>query len=60
MATPISWAGFGLRPSTSQLYVYARGSAGLIWLPVGFGVLTQQNLRFAGTYDATVIQQSPA
>ena len=40
-------------PSTSQLYIYARGSAGLMWLPVGFGVLTQQNLRFAGTYDAT-------
>ena len=44
---------FWFKPSTSQLYVYARGSAGLIWLPVGFGVLTQQNLRFAGTYDAS-------
>ena len=44
---------FWFRPSTSQLYVYSRGSAGLIWLPVGFGVLSQQNLRFAGTYNAT-------
>ena len=41
------------RPSNSQLYIYARGSSGLIWMPVGFGVLTQQNLRFAGTYDAS-------
>ena len=44
---------YWFRPSTSQLYVYSRGSAGLLWLPVGFGVLTQQNLRFAGTYDAS-------
>ena len=28
----------------------------MIWLPVGFGVLTQQNLRFAGTYDASTSQ----
>lgn len=41
------------RPSNSQLYIYARGSSGLIWLPVGFGVITEQNLRFAGTYNAT-------
>ena len=44
---------YWFKPSTSQLYVYSRGSAGLLWLPVGFGVLTQQNLRFGGTYDAT-------
>ena len=44
---------YWFQPSTSQLHIYARGSAGLIWLPVGFGVLTQQNLRFAGTYDAS-------
>jgi hypothetical protein len=24
-----------------------------LWNPVGFGVLSQQNLRFGGTYDAT-------
>jgi len=41
------------RPSTSQLHIYMRGSAGLLWSPVGFGVLSQQNLRFGGTYDAT-------
>ena len=41
------------RPSTSQLHIYMRGSAGLLWNPVGFGVLSQQNLRFGGTYDAT-------
>ena len=41
------------RPSTSQLHIYTRGSAGLLWSPVGFGVLSQQNLRFGGTYDAT-------
>ena len=44
---------YWFKPSTSQLYVYSRGSAGLLWLPVGFGVLTEQNLRFAGTYDAS-------
>ena len=43
---------FWFKPSSGQLYTYSRGSAGLLWLPVGFGVLTQQNLRFAGTYDA--------
>ena len=44
---------FWFKPSTGQLYVYSRGSAALLWLPVGFGVLTQQNLRFCGTYDAS-------
>ena len=41
------------RPSTSQLHVYMRGSSGLLWQPVGFGVLTQQNLRFGGTYNGS-------
>ena len=41
------------RPSTSQLHIYMRGSSGLLWAAVGFGVLSQQNLRFGGTYDAT-------
>lgn len=41
-------------PSTAQLRVYSRGSGPQnIWLPVGFGVLAQQNLRLGFTYDAT-------
>ena len=44
---------YWFKPSTSQLYIYSRGSAGLLWLPVGFGVLSQQNLRVGGTYKAT-------
>lgn len=42
-----------LNPDTSQLYAYARGSADDYWVPVGFGRLQQENLRFCGTYDAT-------
>ena len=41
-----------LNPDTSQLYAYARGSANDYWVPVGFGRLQQENLRFCGTYDA--------
>ena len=45
---------FWYTPSTAQLRVYARGSGPEnIWLPVGFGLLQQQNLRFAFTFDAT-------
>lgn len=43
---------FWLNPETSQLYAYARGSAGDYWIPVGFGRLAQENLRFCGTFDA--------
>ena len=44
---------FWYTPSTAQLRVYARGSGPEnIWLPVGFGVLAQQNLRVGFTYDA--------
>lgn len=42
-------------PSTSQLRVFGRGSdpnSGL-WLSVGFGALQAQNLRWAGTVNAT-------
>jgi len=40
-------------PSTAQLRVYARGSGPEnIWLPVGFGALQANNLRWLGTYDA--------
>jgi hypothetical protein len=39
-------------PSTAQLRVYARGSDGFQWLPVGFGALQANNLRWLGTYDA--------
>ena len=41
-----------LNPETSQLYAFARGSAQDLWLPVGFGRLAQENLRFCGTFDA--------
>jgi hypothetical protein len=45
---------FWYTPSTAQLRVYARGSGPEnIWLPVGFGLLQQQNLRFCFTFDAT-------
>ena len=43
---------FWLNPETSQLYAYARGSAQDYWVPVGFGRLAQENLRFCGTFDA--------
>ena len=44
---------FWYTPSTAQLRVYSRGSGPEnIWLPVGFGLLQQQNLRFAFTFDA--------
>ena len=41
------------QPSTSQLRVYSRGSAGTQWSPVGFGALQANNLRWGGTFDAT-------
>ena len=40
------------QPSTSQLRVYARGSAGNQWSPVGFGALQANNLRWGGTFNA--------
>jgi hypothetical protein len=40
------------QPSTSQLRVYSRGSAGNQWSPVGFGALQANNLRWGGTFDA--------
>ena len=40
------------QPSTAQLRVYARGSAGTQWSPVGFGALQANNLRWGGTFDA--------
>ena len=40
------------QPSTAQLRIYARGSAGNQWLPVGFGALQANNLRWGGAYDA--------
>ena len=44
---------FWFTPSTAQLRVYARGSGPEnIWLPVGFGNLQANNLRWAGLYDA--------
>ena len=44
---------FWFTPSTSQLRVYSRGSGPEnIWLPVGFGALQANNLRWGGTYDA--------
>ena len=43
---------FWFTPSTNQLRVYSRGSAGDLWLSVGFGALQAQNLRWAGTINA--------
>lgn len=44
---------FWFQPSTAQLRVFARGSGPEnIWLPVGFGNLQQNNLRWGGTYNA--------
>ena len=40
------------QPSTAQLRVYSRGSAGNNWSPVGFGALQANNLRWGGTFDA--------
>ena len=39
-------------PETSQLSIFARSSDERLWLPVGFGVMTQNNLRMGGTYDS--------
>lgn len=44
---------FWYTPSTAQLRVYSRGSGPEnIWLPVGFGALQANNLRWLGTYHA--------
>ena len=43
---------FWFTPSTNQLRVYTRGSAGDRWESIGFGALQQQNLRWAGTCNA--------
>ena len=44
---------FWYSPSTAQLRVYSRGSGPEnIWLPVGFGALQANNLRWGGTYNA--------
>ena len=48
---------FWYTPSTAQLRVYARGSGPEnIWLPVGFGALQANNLRWGGTYNADTNQ----
>lgn len=44
---------FWYTPSTAQLRVFSRGSGPEnIWLPVGFGALQANNLRWGGTFDA--------
>lgn len=40
-------------PSTAQLRIYAQGSDNTQWLPVGFGALQENNLRWLGTFDAS-------
>ena len=48
---------FWYTPSTAQLRVYSRGSGPEnIWLPVGFGALQANNLRWGGTYNADTDQ----
>lgn len=44
------------QPSTAQLRIYSRGSAGNQWSPVGFGALQADNLRWGGTFDASTGQ----
>ena len=44
---------FWFTPSSNQLRVYGRGSGQDLWLSVGFGALQAQNLRWAGTINAT-------
>lgn len=39
-------------PETAQLNIYARGSNGLQWLPVGYGRLSAENLRWGGLVNA--------
>ena len=43
---------FWFTPSTNQLRVFSRGSAGDRWESIGFGALQQQNLRWGGTCNA--------
>ena len=43
---------FWWQPSTAQLRVYSRGSAGTQWSAVGFGALQANNLRWGGTVNA--------
>ena len=45
---------FWWQPSTAQLRVYARGSAGSQWAAVGFGALQANNLRWGGTFSAAL------
>ena len=47
---------FWFTPSTNQLRVYTRGSAGDRWESIGFGALQQSNLRWGGTCDASTSQ----
>ena len=47
---------FWYQPSTAQLRVYARGSGGDLWVPVGFGSLQANNLRWGGTFNADTDQ----
>lgn len=47
---------FWYQPSTAQLRVYARGSGGDLWVPVGFGALQANNLRWGGTFNADTDQ----
>ena len=44
---------FWFTPSTNQLRVFTRGSAADRWESIGFGALQTQNLRWAGTVDAS-------
>ena len=40
-------------PETAQLNIYARGSNGLQWMPVGYGRLSAENLRWGGLVNAS-------
>ena len=42
-----------LNPLTRQECIYARGSAGDYWMPVGLGALVADNIRWLGMIDAS-------
>nr|BAR35303.1 phage-related tail fiber protein [uncultured Mediterranean phage uvMED] len=42
-----------INPLTQQEYMYARGSAGDYWMPIGLTALVADNIRWLGTVDAS-------
>ena len=42
-----------INPLTQQEYMYARGSSGDYWMPIGLTALVADNIRWLGTVDAS-------